>query len=95
MGRGRHRVDVHHGDGAEDQEWWQKPRIAAKSPPSWRAKCRSGFGKLPQVLLPEQPVVVLLLGRALVSWLSAMDEHDEQADFCGSGCRSAIPYIHG
>jgi hypothetical protein len=32
MGRGRHRVDVHHGDGAEDQEWWQKPKIADSAP---------------------------------------------------------------
>jgi hypothetical protein len=25
-------VDVHHGDEAEDQEWWQKPKIAALPP---------------------------------------------------------------
>jgi hypothetical protein len=31
------------------------------SPPSWRAKCRSGFTTLPPVPLQEQPAVVLLL----------------------------------
>jgi hypothetical protein len=36
--------------------------------------------------------VVLLLERALVSWSSAIDEHE---DLCGSGHRSVIPYIHG
>jgi hypothetical protein len=35
--------------------------------PTWRAKCQSGFTTLPPVLLQEQPVVVLLLERALVS----------------------------
>jgi hypothetical protein len=79
MRRGHHRVDVRHGDGAEDREWWQKPKIAAE-PPSWHAKCQSGFATLSSVLLPEQPVVVLLLERALVSWSSSMDEHGEQED---------------
>jgi hypothetical protein len=27
MGRGRHQVDVHRGDDAENQEWWQEPKI--------------------------------------------------------------------
>jgi hypothetical protein len=78
-------------------------RPGALAPVSWcrtapgppRAKCRSGFAILPLVLLPEQPVVVLLLERALVSWSSAIDEHGEQEDLRGSGCRSVIPYIHG
>jgi hypothetical protein len=39
-----------------------------------RAKCRSGFMTLPLVLLQEQPAVVLLLGRVLVSWSLAIDE---------------------
>jgi hypothetical protein len=34
------------------------------SPPSWRAKCRSGFTTLPPVPLQEQPAVVRLLERA-------------------------------
>jgi hypothetical protein len=47
------------------------------------------------VLLQEQPTVVLLLERALVSWLSAIDERSEHKDLCGSRRRSVIPYIHG
>jgi hypothetical protein len=57
--------------------------------------CQSGFATLPPVLLPEQPVVVLLLERVLVSWSSVIDEHGEQEDLRGSGHRSVIPYIHG
>jgi hypothetical protein len=44
------------------------------------------------VLLQEQPVMVLLLERVLVTWSLAMDEH---RDLCGSGRRSVIPYVHG
>jgi hypothetical protein len=57
--------------------------------------CRSGFATLPSVLLPEQPVVVLLLERDLVSWSSAIDEHGGQEDLRGLGRRSIIPYVHG
>jgi hypothetical protein len=39
----------------------------SQAPPTWRAKCRSGFATLPPVLLQEQPAVVLLLEGALVS----------------------------
>jgi hypothetical protein len=35
--------------------------------------CRSSFATLPPVLLLEQPAVVLLLERALVSWSSAIE----------------------
>jgi hypothetical protein len=56
--------------------------------------CRSGFTTLPSVPLQEQPVVVLLLERAAVSWSLAMDEHDGHKDLCGSGCRSVISYVH-
>jgi hypothetical protein len=49
---------------------------------------------LSPVLLLEQPVVVLLLKRALVSWSSAIDKHGEQEDLHDSGRQSVIPYIH-
>jgi hypothetical protein len=40
--------------------------------------------------------VVLLLEMAfLVSWSSALVEHGEHEDLCGSGCRSVIPNVHG
>jgi hypothetical protein len=45
-----------------------------QAPPTWRAKCQSGFVTLPLVLLQEQPSVVLLLEGPLVSWSLAMDE---------------------
>jgi hypothetical protein len=44
--------------------------------------------------LLEQTVVVLLLERALVSWLLAMDEYGGHEDLCGSGRRRVIPYIY-
>jgi hypothetical protein len=50
---------------------------------------------LPPVLLQEQPVVVLLLERVLVSWSLAMDERGGHEDLRGSGRRSVIPYVHG
>jgi hypothetical protein len=40
---------------------------------------------LPPVLLQEQPVMVLLLERHLVSWSLAMNKHDEHEYLCGSG----------
>jgi hypothetical protein len=43
------------------------------------------------MLLQEQPVEVLLLEMALVSWSSAIDEHDEHQDLRGLGCQSVIP----
>jgi hypothetical protein len=64
------------------------------SPPTWRAKCQSGFMALPLVPLQEQPTVVLLLEGALVSWLLAMREYGGREDLRGSGRRSVIPYIH-
>jgi hypothetical protein len=63
-------------------------------PPSWRAKCRSGVTTLPPVLLQEQPAIIFLLKRALVSWSSSMDEHNKHQDLCGSDRRSIISYIH-
>jgi hypothetical protein len=38
----------------EHQERWERP-------PTYRAKCRSGFMTLPPTLLQEQPTVVLSL----------------------------------
>jgi hypothetical protein len=55
----------------------------------------NGFMTLPPVLLQKQPVVVLLLERALLSWSLAMDEHGEHEDLRGSGCQSVIHYVHG
>jgi hypothetical protein len=77
---------------------WSSISITSRetpSPPSWHAKCRSGFAILPLVLLQEQPVVVLLLEGALVSWSLAMDECGGHEDLPGSGRRSVIPYLHG
>jgi hypothetical protein len=65
------------------------------SPPSWRAKCQSGFATLPPVPLQVQPAMVLLLEGALVSWSLAMDECGEHDDLSGSGRLSVIPYVHG
>jgi hypothetical protein len=45
--------------------------------------------------LQEQPVVVLLLEGALVSWLLGMHERSDHDDLRGSGRQSVIPYIHG
>jgi hypothetical protein len=49
---------------------------------------------LPPVLLHEQPTMVLLLGRALASWLLAIDERGGHKDLCGLDCQSVISYIH-
>jgi hypothetical protein len=56
---------------------------------------RSGFVTLPPMLLQEQPAVIFLLERGLVSWSLAMDEHGGHQDLCGSGHRSVIPDVHG
>jgi hypothetical protein len=56
--------------------------------------CQSGFATLPSVLLQEQPAVVLLLERTLVSWSLAMDERGVYEELRGSGRRSVIPYVH-
>jgi hypothetical protein len=77
---------------------WSSRSIAFRetpSPPSWRAKCRSGFTTLPSALLQEQPAVVFLLEGTLVSWSLAMDERGGHEDLRGSGRRSVITYIHG
>jgi hypothetical protein len=87
-------VDAHHGDEAENQEWWQKPKITAFLH-SWRVKCQISFTTLPPVSLQEQPAGVLLLEMALVSWSLAMDEYGEHEDLRGSDHRSVIPHIHG
>jgi hypothetical protein len=47
------------------------------------------------VPLQEQPIAVLLLEGALVSWSLAIDEHGRHEDLRGSGHRSVIPYVHG
>jgi hypothetical protein len=61
----------------------------------WESWCRrSGFTTLPLELLQEQPVVVLLLERALVSWSLAIDERGGHEDLCGLDRRSVIPYIY-
>jgi hypothetical protein len=47
------------------------------------------------MLLQEQPAVVLLLERVLVSWSLAIDERDGHKDLRGSGRQSIISYVHG
>jgi hypothetical protein len=47
------------------------------------------------VLLQEQPTVILLLERALISWSLAIDERGGHKDLCGSSHQSIIPYVHG
>jgi hypothetical protein len=77
----------------------QPPRVSGDretpGPPTWHAKCRSGFMTLPPVPLQEQPAVVLLLEGIVVSWSLAIDERNEHEDLCGSGHRSVVPYVHG
>jgi hypothetical protein len=53
------------------------------------------FSLLSPVLLQEQPVVVLLLERGLVSFSLAIDEHGGHEDLRGSGRWSVIPYVYG
>jgi hypothetical protein len=77
---------------------WSSRSIVSRetpSPPTWRAKCQSGFATLPPVLLQEQTDVVLLLKRALISCSLAMDERGGHEDLRGLGRRSVIPYVHG
>jgi hypothetical protein len=50
---------------------------------------------LSPVLLQEQPTVVLLLERDLVSWSLTMDESGGHEDLRGLSRRSVIPYVHG
>jgi hypothetical protein len=49
---------------------------------------------LPLMPLQEQPAVVLLLEKTLVSWSLAMNEQGEHEDLRSSGHRSVIPYVH-
>jgi hypothetical protein len=65
------------------------------SPPTWSAKCRSGFVTLPPEPLQEQSGVVLLWGMPLASWLLALGERGGHDDLCDSGRLSVIPYVHG
>jgi hypothetical protein len=43
----------------------------------------------------EQPVVVLLRGRLLASWVLALGERGGHGDLRGSDRLSVIPYVHG
>jgi hypothetical protein len=43
----------------------------------------------------EQPVVVLLRGRLLASWVLALGERNGHGDLRGSDRLSVIPYVHG
>jgi hypothetical protein len=47
------------------------------------------------VLLQEQPAVVLVLERDLISWSLAIDERGGHEDLRGLSRWSVIPYIHG
>jgi hypothetical protein len=46
------------------------------------------------VLLEEQTIMVLLLKMSLVFWSSAMNEHGEHKNLCGSVHRGVTPYVH-
>jgi hypothetical protein len=46
------------------------------------------------MLLQEQPIVVLLLEKALVPWSSTIDERSEHEDLRVLVRRSVIPYVH-
>jgi hypothetical protein len=81
-------VNVHHGDEAGKTK-------NGKMPPSWRAKCRSGFTTLPPVPLQEQPIVVLLLEGLRSHKVLVIREYGGHEDLRGSGHRSVIPYVHG
>jgi hypothetical protein len=65
------------------------------TPQLYSLQCQSGFVTLSPVPLQEQPVVVLLLEGAMVSWSLAMDKRGGHKDLRDSGRRSVIPYIHG
>jgi hypothetical protein len=43
----------------------------------------------------SNPLWILLMEGALVSWSLAIDEYGGHEDLCGSGRRSVIPYVHG
>jgi hypothetical protein len=60
-----------------------------------KGSCRSGFAILLPVLLQEQPAVVLLLERVLLSWSLAMNECGGHEDLRGLDHQSVLPYIHG
>jgi hypothetical protein len=64
------------------------------SPPTWRAKCRSGFMTLSPKPLQEPSAVVLLWGRSLASWLLALGERGGHDNLPGSVRLSVIPYVH-
>jgi hypothetical protein len=57
--------------------------------------CQSGFATLSTMLLLEQPAVVLLLERVLVSWSLTMNERGGHEDLRGLARRSITPYVHG
>jgi hypothetical protein len=72
-----------------------EPHLLAEVSRGSSAKCRSGFITLSPVLLQEQPTMVLLFERELVSWSLTMDERGRYKDFCGSDRQSVISYING
>jgi hypothetical protein len=65
------------------------------TPQLYSLQCGSGFVTLSPMPLQEQPTVVLLLERALVSWSLAMDERGGHEDLRGSGRRNVTRYVHG
>jgi hypothetical protein len=56
---------------------------------------RNDFTTLLSVVLQEQPAMILLLERVLISWSSAIDERSEHKNLRGSDRQSVIPYVHG
>jgi hypothetical protein len=65
------------------------------NPPTWRAKCQSGFATLPPEPLRQQPAVVLLWGRPLASWLFAPGERGGHDDLRGLDRLSVYPTSTG
>jgi hypothetical protein len=46
------------------------------------------------MLLYEQPVVIVLLEKALISWSLTMDERGGHQDLCDSSHKSVASYVH-
>jgi hypothetical protein len=89
------------GSNNESTQIDQKRRLTIDDLTAWEKKktlllqVSKWFATFPPEPLRQQPVVVLLLEGALVSWSLALNERGGHEDLWGSDCRSVIPYVHG